>query len=123
MKKAFAVVALTLALVGSALAQEVKPMDDYCIKVSDIMDRADRGVLDITALVSVFSQAQQMEMGRYVSQIVMVHKQTRHDACFSANITAAKAAVGIDNAKAQQLTKAALAYATHALAEARRAQQ
>ena len=41
----------------------------------------------------------------------------------AANITAAKAAVAIDNAKAQQLTKAALAYATHALAEARRAQQ
>ena len=122
MKKTIAAIAITLALAGSAFASSKTQLDEYCINISDFADKRDALTNAVEAAGSVTDEEQRAESQAYVSAERTIVKQMRHDACLSADLATAKAAVLRDAVNSDKLTAVFLASAKKRLAKMRRQQ-
>ena len=117
MKKLFTTIAITLALAGSAFASSKTQLDEYCINISDFADKRDALTNAVAAADSVTDEEQRAESQAYVSAERTIVKQMRHDACLSADLATAKAAVLRDAVNSDKLTAVFLASAKKRLAK------
>jgi len=123
MKSLLSTIILAAAMLSvSALAQEAKTVDEYCVTVSNVADRSDKLYAGMEATIPSFAPEHQAAARKDVAALREINKQIRKDACFAPNLATAVANVKRDTARASALSVASIARVTHDMAEERRKQ-